>query len=94
MSKTPTRGDRWRLAVLDTFEYGPPELELLAVAAEALDRANVAQAAIDEHGVLIKGLHGPKVNPAIAVRRDAENMFLRYCALLGVVDRVPTDAPA
>lgn len=89
---TTTRGDRWRLDVLDAYDYGPPELELLALAAEALDRSADAQAEIDRAGVTIQGLHGPKVHPAVAVKRDAENMFLRYCRALGIVDKAEVDA--
>lgn len=83
-----SRGERFKLAVLDAYDYGEPELVLLDQAAEALDRADAAQAEIEKHGILIPSLHSPRVNPAISVKRDAENMVLRYARALGIVEKV------
>jgi phage terminase small subunit len=93
MTKTLTRGGRWKLACLDRFDYTEPELEMLELTAEAIDRAEAAQREIDEHGVLIDGLNGgPKVNPAVAIRRDAEVAILRYARALGIVEKATGDA--
>jgi phage terminase small subunit len=50
---------------------------LLTVAAECLDRMKEAQAAIREHGVLIRDRYGGlRQNPAIAVERAARDGML------------------
>jgi len=52
-------------------------LALLCAACEALDRQREAQAAIAEHGVMVKDRYGTlKSNPAIAVERDSRNGML------------------
>ena len=51
--------------------------ELLARAAECVDRLAAARAAIAEHGELVIDRYGaPKLNPACNLEKDARNGFL------------------
>jgi len=83
-----TPGDAWQARILAKFalDEADPLNDTVRLAAEALDRAAEAEAAITEHGLLIQGLHGLKANPAVAIRRDAAAEFMRLCRVLGIHD--------
>ena len=83
-----TTGQAWQACILAKFplDEGDPLRDTVRLAAEALDRAAEAEAAITEHGLLIDGLHGKKANPAVAIKRDAAAEFMRLCRVLGIHD--------
>jgi phage terminase small subunit len=87
-----TTGAAWMAAVLDDFDLTEQQRATLQLAAEALDRARQAQAAMDADGIVVAGLHGPKAHPAVAIRRDACQEFLRLANALGLNDH-RADAP-
>jgi P27 family predicted phage terminase small subunit len=47
-------------------------------------RAQQAERLIDTHGPLVKGLHGPIVNPALKIERDSTALFVRLAETLGL----------
>ncbi len=73
----------WR-AVVAEYNLEAHHLSILERACEQLDRLRQAQAAIEEHGVLIEGRFGLKQNPAIAMARDATTLHLRSLRELGL----------
>jgi phage terminase small subunit len=83
-----TAGQKWRKRILAKFplDTADPLNDTVRLAAEAIDRAAEAQAAIEEHGLLIEGLHGKKANPAVAIKRDAVAEHLRLTRALGLHD--------
>jgi phage terminase small subunit len=92
MTSDVTRSEQWKAAVLERWEISEAGSDLLRLAGEALDRAEAAEVAIAEHGVLIDGLHGKKANPAVAIKRDATAEFLRLVAALGLDPEEARDA--
>jgi phage terminase small subunit len=83
-----TKGQLWQRRILAKFplEDTDPLRDTVRLAAESVDRAAEAQASIEEHGLLVEGLHGPKANPAVAIKRDAVAEFLRLSRALGIHD--------
>ncbi|MDX6593609.1 MAG: Phage terminase, small subunit [Gaiellales bacterium] len=79
-----TTGAEFIETVTANFTVPEAQMASLHLAAEALDRARAAQDAIDEHGILIDGLHGPKANPAVSIKRDAVAEFMRLNRLLSI----------
>jgi len=59
------------------WDFRPDELEVLRLAAEAVDRACRAQALLAEEGLMLAGRYGPKEHPAAAVRTAAETSAAR-----------------
>lgn len=82
MTKAPKhlspQGKRWwREIARDYHIEDPAGLALLTTAAECLDRRREAQAAIIEHGVVVKtATGGIKGNPAVQVEKDQLTGFL------------------
>jgi hypothetical protein len=66
-------------------------LLLLTVATECLDRLTEAQGAIAAHGLLVEGSHGLRVNPALAVEKDARNGLLPALRQLNLDLQAPAD---
>jgi phage terminase small subunit len=55
------------------YELGDHHRRLLQLLCEALDRADAAQAAINEHGLTCEDRFGQtKPRPEVAIKRDAE----------------------
>ena len=76
--------------VAEGYELEDRHFRLLTLAAEALDRAAQARAAIEKHGLLIEtGAGSLKPNPAVAIERDARIGFARLCRELDL----DADAP-
>lgn len=74
----------WR-AVLDDYDPGPAELEVLRAALEALDRADAAAAIVKREGITVDDRYGtPKAHPAVDVELRARGLFARLCAQLGL----------
>ncbi len=80
-------GAEWATAVRAEADLTPSQQATLEQAAQALDRARAAQAELEEHGVLIDGLHGLKANPAATLKRDAIQEYLRLSKALGLETR-------
>lgn len=66
----------WRSVVAD-YELESHHLEVLRLFCESLDRAELAEAAIAEHGLLVEGRYGVRQNPAVAVKAQAEALAAR-----------------
>jgi phage terminase small subunit len=59
--------------VTEDYELGEHHLRILQLLCRALDRADQAQALLDEDGIVIEDRWGQKKpHPAVAIRRDAE----------------------
>ena len=84
-------GRSFWVAVADIFDLDDHHFAILAVAAESLDRAAEARAAIKKYGVLItpKGGGMARQNPATRVEKDALTMFLRAHSALGLDVETP-----
>jgi phage terminase small subunit len=87
-----TAGQRWLAVMEEAYDIADSLTETFRLAAEALDRAEAAEAAIREDGVLVQGLHGKKQNPAVIVKRDAVQEFARLSRLLGLHDQEVEEA--
>lgn len=67
----------WRAIVAD-YDLEGHHLRLLRLFLEALERAEAAQALIDEAGVTVTDRFGQtKPHPAVAIKRDAETAAAR-----------------
>jgi len=84
MTDKLTRGERWKLAVLDNYDLEAAQEAALRLAAEALDRADQAQRELDRDGLTTPGLHSPRAHPCVAIKRDAVAEYLRLTRALGV----------
>ena len=83
-------GRAWYRKIAADFVFSSSaELELLAQAAECLDRIDQARQAIAEHGLLIATACGKstsyKPNPATAAERDFRTLFARLNRELGLI---------
>ena len=68
------------------------ELEVLARAAECLDRIAAAQASIAEHGeITVNQYNQPKRNPACNLEKQARNGFLACMRMLDIEDAPTVD---
>jgi phage terminase small subunit len=80
-----TAGRRLWRAVLDDFELDAAGMELLGLACRALDRAALAQAALEEDGLFQLDRYGSKrVHPGVAIVRDASTQAARLLRELGL----------
>ena len=70
------------LAVLRTWHDS--DETLLRRCVVAAFRALQAEQLVETHGVLVKGLHGPIVNPALKVERDSTATYIRLAESLGL----------
>ena len=89
------KADGRRLWSRVTAEYQADDahtLELLRLAAEALDRAAEARDAVAKDGAYVEGRFGPKAHPALAVERDSSLRAARLLRELGLLD-IPESRP-
>jgi phage terminase small subunit len=84
---------RWFREVVATFELDSHHVVVLGLACQALDRAAMAQEAIENAGSLTytDRFGAPRLLPQVAAKRDAELSFARLLRELGL-DLAP-DAP-
>jgi hypothetical protein len=81
---TPT-SRAWLKAVNATHETDASALQLLLLAAHALDQTNAARAVIDREGATYLDRFGaPRTRPEVAVERDSRLAFLRILRQLGL----------
>jgi hypothetical protein len=67
------RGRALYRKVLDNYELAEHHERILLLLCESLDRADAAQAALDEHGLTMEDRFGQiKPRPEVAIKRDAE----------------------
>ena len=71
-------------AITADYMLEPHELELLAAACGALDRADEARAALDTDGLWLDGRYGPRLSPLVAVERDSRLVAARLFRQLGL----------
>ncbi len=69
--------------IVSEWELDPAELEVLRLALEALDLADRARLDL-KAGLTIEGRYGPRVNPAMAINRDASGLAARLLKQLGL----------
>jgi phage terminase small subunit len=82
---------RWFRSVVNTYELESHHVQLLNLAAQALDEAEAAQEIIRRDGLVIPGREGGlRPHPAVAIRRDARLAFAR---LVQRLDLDGADAP-
>jgi hypothetical protein len=75
----------WLKAVRETFETDESALQLLLLAAHALDQTNAARAVLDREGVTYADRFGaPRTRPEVAIERDSRLAFLRILRQLGL----------
>jgi P27 family predicted phage terminase small subunit len=78
--------------IVDDYELGPHHLRLLELFCEALDRAEAAQAEIDEHGITTQDRFGQtREHPAVKTKRDAEVAAARLLRELDLDDEPAPD---
>ncbi len=98
-SKLPTHLTRktkaWANSVLTEYDLSPTQFELLTLAAEMRDQAELARAAVAEEGSVIKDRFGsPKENPSAKLQRDCALSCSRLLREIGLaVDDVDDARP-
>jgi phage terminase small subunit len=80
---SPASRRLWRTVVVE-YELGPGEVEILALALVALDRAAEARRILDHEGIVVAGLHSPRVHPCVAIERSSSLTFGRLLRQLGL----------
>jgi phage terminase small subunit len=90
---TTPEGKKLFKAILEEASMDAPGLILLNLLVESFDRYQQARTFIAKHGIAYaernaSGESKVKINPALAVERDAKAQIMRAWALLGF-DQVP-----
>jgi phage terminase small subunit len=68
----------WWRSIVDVYELEQHQLQILLVAAEALDRREEAREALRKHGMVYTDDRGMiRQRPEIAIEREMSNSFLR-----------------
>lgn len=82
----PGAVDVWDRVVAELLARGltPAMLEGVRALATAGWRMRQAAAEIDQYGPVIEGLHGPVVNPAVRVEKDATATWTRLAVEFGL----------
>jgi phage terminase small subunit len=71
---------RWWHAVVNEYALEPHHLHLLRLAAEALDRAEEARAALAANGTTYTDrFNAPRLRPEVSIERDSRLSFARLC---------------
>jgi phage terminase small subunit len=79
----------WWKATTEEYELEPHHVRLLSEAAHSWDRAAQARALVDAEGIVVRDRFGQvKSHPAVAIERDARNVFVRIMRELDL-DGVP-----
>ena len=81
-------------AILEEAEMDGPGLILVNLLVESFDRYQQARTFIAKHGIAYAERNGSgetkvKINPALAIERDAKAAIMRAWALLGFDQEVP-----
>jgi len=72
-----TKTKKWFRQVCEEYRMEGHHIKLLTLAAEAWDRAVMAEGAIRKYGVLYVEDGKPRANPAIKIKVEAEAAFAR-----------------
>ena len=76
-----------RKQIMDDYTLSPAEQAVLDKALEALDTADEAHKAVEEHGVVVMDRFDQIVrNPAVGVAKDARAQFMAGMKQLGLAD--------
>lgn len=84
----------WWRAVVEGWDVEEHHLRLLALAAEAWDRSEMARLQVEAEGLTVPGRYGPRTHPAVAVERDAKLIFSRLVRQLNLDQSVQMPAGA
>lgn len=80
-------GERFRRAVLDTYELTDPESRILDQAAATLDVVAALEAQVELDGTMVDGSAGqPVLNPCIAEARQQRLAFGRLVSQIDLPD--------
>ena len=95
----PSRGAVFVAAVLEEYDLGADERELLVEVERVLDELDVLHAAIERDGRFVEGSRGQLVvHPAVAEARQGRVVLLRLLGTLGLAlaedDGAPMPTPA
>ena len=82
----------WRRVIADFVVDDAAGVELIRLAAEALDRAAQAREILAVEGLTIDGRFGAKTHPAVAIERDSSLRAARLLRELGVTLDPPEQA--
>ena len=90
----PRSGADFRREVLDRWELDGPELVLLDVACETLDRLRNAQEVIAAEGpTFVDRLGNPRLRPEAVIERDCRLAFARLYKQLGLHEEPKPEKP-
>jgi P27 family predicted phage terminase small subunit len=78
----------WRQTVAN-YDLEPHHLKLLECACDAWDRMIMAREELRKYGITAMGEHGPKMQPAVIVERDARVAFARLVRELDLDEPTP-----
>lgn len=83
----------WWASVVATFDLDAHHVELLRLAAEALDRGEAARVLLAAEGLTYTSKGGePRAHPAAGIARDAAIAFARLTRELGLDVAPPAEA--
>jgi hypothetical protein len=87
---SPSMRRLWRRILAD-FEIAHHEVPLLAAALSFLDQAEAARRTLELEGLVVPGLHSPRVHPCCSIHRSSALAAARLLRQLGLQD-VETEA--
>ena len=80
----------WWRAVMEAYEFEPPEMALVEAAAWALHRSAQARAVIEKDGLTyFDPKRGPRMRPEVVIERDSRSAFARLSKQLGIGETEP-----
>jgi phage terminase small subunit len=82
---SPASRRLWRQVVAD-YELAHHEVPILAAALSFLDRAEAARRILDVEGIIVAGLHSPRVHPCVSIERSSALAAARLLRQLGLQD--------
>ena len=80
----------WWLQMMTEWDLGTHQVELLTMAAESIDLANMARRVLDEEGLTQPGRQGQVVvRPEVIIERDNKRLYKDLMKQLGIGKEPP-----